>query len=242
QAEDGIRYFHVTGVQTCALPICFRRGDRMLVIGAYRPTVPAERGGVAPAWSARGGIEGPAGAALFLVPEDGSEMIYVQGDDPEGVLAVQATPGRYVSSLEVVDLEGRRAWRARQGVVQLPLAYGLVAVSDLMILRENAPIPSSLDGAIPHVRPGIRVRPGERVPLVWEVYGLGVREPVRVTIGFSRGRPGFLERVGDFLGLIEPERAVDITFDETGPEDEVQSIFRSIELELPDLDDRKSVV
>src|SRR5690606_39639018 len=22
QAEDGIRYFHVTGVQTCALPIC----------------------------------------------------------------------------------------------------------------------------------------------------------------------------------------------------------------------------
>src|SRR5690606_40895496 len=24
QAEDGIRYFHVTGVQTCALPICRR--------------------------------------------------------------------------------------------------------------------------------------------------------------------------------------------------------------------------
>src|SRR5690606_40720668 len=25
QAEDGIRDFHVTGVQTCALPICTRR-------------------------------------------------------------------------------------------------------------------------------------------------------------------------------------------------------------------------
>src|SRR5690606_40725568 len=25
QAEDGIRYFHVTGVQTCALPICTRK-------------------------------------------------------------------------------------------------------------------------------------------------------------------------------------------------------------------------
>src|SRR5690606_40043479 len=25
QAGDGIRYFHVTGVQTCALPICVRR-------------------------------------------------------------------------------------------------------------------------------------------------------------------------------------------------------------------------
>src|SRR5207302_7335651 len=27
QAEDGIRDFHVTGVQTCALPICFESED-----------------------------------------------------------------------------------------------------------------------------------------------------------------------------------------------------------------------
>src|SRR5690606_21147230 len=32
QAEDGIRVFHVTGVQTCALPICsaYHRGPAML--------------------------------------------------------------------------------------------------------------------------------------------------------------------------------------------------------------------
>src|SRR5690606_40350875 len=29
QAEDGIRDFHVTGVQTCALPICPRGGSNM---------------------------------------------------------------------------------------------------------------------------------------------------------------------------------------------------------------------
>ncbi len=46
----------------------------------------------------------------------------------------------------------------------------------------------------------------------------------------------FLERVGDFLGIIEPERNVDITFDETGPEELVQAVFRSIEVQLPDLD------
>src|SRR5256885_13054331 len=28
QAEDGIRYYKVTGVQTCALPICHRRRER----------------------------------------------------------------------------------------------------------------------------------------------------------------------------------------------------------------------
>src|SRR5690606_40122797 len=44
QAEDGIRDFHVTGVQTCALPICTRLGPmlaevirlrRLLREGAY---------------------------------------------------------------------------------------------------------------------------------------------------------------------------------------------------------------
>ncbi|MDZ7779783.1 MAG: hypothetical protein U5R14_07590 [Gemmatimonadota bacterium] len=214
----------------------FRRGDEMLVVGAYRPTVEGPSGRAVPAWEAAGAAEEPAGAALFLVPEDGGEMVYVQGDDPEGVLAMQAEPGRYVSSLEVVNPERRRAWRARQGVAQQPLAPGLVGVSDLMLLREDAPLPESLAEAIPNVRPGIRVRAGERFPVIWEVYGLAVREPVRVTIGFSGGRPGFLERVGAFLGVIEPERNIDITFDETGPEDRVQSVFRSIELELPELE------
>ena len=214
----------------------FRRDDRMLVVGAYRPTIAVDEGEVVSAWGPRGNADGPAGAALFLVPTDGGAWTYVQGDQPEGVLAMEAPPGRYVSSLEVVDLDGGRAWRARQGVVQSELAPGLVAVSDLMILREGATLPESLEQAIPDVRPGVRIRVGERFPVVWEVYGLGVREPVTVTIGFSRGRPGFLERVGAFLGVIEPERPVEVTFDETGPEDRVQAVFRSIELELPDLD------
>ena len=209
----------------------------MLVVGAYRPTLPSDggSGGVVSAWGPGGGIEGEPYAALFLVPEDGSPWQYVQGREPEGVLTIEAEPGSYVSSLEVVDLEGRQAWRARQGVVQRPLVPGLVGVSDLMILEAGAPLPESLDEALPHLRAGIRVRSGERFPVIWEVYGLRVEEPVTVTVGFSRGRPGFLERVGDFLGIIEPEGDVDITFQETGP-DRVQAVFRSVELSLPDLD------
>jgi hypothetical protein len=180
-------------------------------------------------------VEAQPYAALFLVPLDGLEPVFVRGDDPEGVLTLQAWPGQYVSGIEVVDPEGRRGWRARQGVVQRPLEAGMVDVSDLLILKEGAPLPSTLEEAVPHARPGVRLRAGERFPVVWEAYGLGIQEPVRVTIGFSRGRPGFLERVGDFLGVIEPERSVDITFDDVGPE-QIQRVFRSIELELPDLD------
>ncbi|MCZ6825064.1 MAG: hypothetical protein O7E50_05185, partial [Gemmatimonadetes bacterium] len=189
----------------------FRRGDQMLVVGAYRPTVPDgdANGRVVSAWSPDGGLEGPAHTALFLIPENGEQPISVRGTDPEGVLTIQALPSRYVSGLEVVDLEGRQAWRARQGVVQLPMVPGLVDVSDLMILKEGTPLPESLDEALPNVRPGVRLKTGERFPVVWEVYGLRILESVQVTIGFSKGRPGFLTRVGEFLGVIEPEERVD---------------------------------
>jgi hypothetical protein len=207
----------------------------MLVVGAYRPTLPDDDGRAVSAWGPDGGIEGTPYAALFLVGENGDEPILTRGANAEGVLTLQTWPGRYVSGLEVVDLDGRQAWRARQGVVQLPLVPGLVDVSDLMILKGGAPLPTSLDEALPNIRPGVRLRVGERFPVVWEVYGLRIQEPVRVTIGFSRGRPGFLERVGDFLGIIEPDQPVEITFDDTGP-DVVQSVFRAVQLELPDLD------
>jgi hypothetical protein len=155
--------------------------------------------------------------------------------DEEGVLTISSPPGRYVSGLEVVDLEGKQAWRARQGVVQLPLTPGFLDVSDLLILKEGAPLPESLEEAIPHVRPGVRIRRGERFPVVWEAYGLRVAEPVRVTLGFTSGRPGFLTRVGEFLGVLEPDRPVEVTFQDQGP-DSVQTAFRSIEFQLPDLD------
>ncbi len=215
----------------------FRRGDHMLVVGAYRPTISegGTGGPVVAAWSPDGGLEGPAHTALFLIPENGDPPLSVRGSDPEGVLTIQALPSRYVGGLEVVDLDGRQAWRARQGIVQLPMVEGLVDVSDLMILKEGTPLPESLDEALPNVRPGVRLRAGDRFPVVWEVYGLRILEPVQVTIGFSKGRPAFLTRVGEFLGVLEPEERVDITFDETGP-DRVQTVFRSMELELPDLE------
>src|SRR5690606_39426809 len=58
QAEDGIRDFHVTGVQTCALPICRQRPARR------RPAATAagrRRGNAAEAWWLRGRAMRPRG-------------------------------------------------------------------------------------------------------------------------------------------------------------------------------------
>jgi hypothetical protein len=214
----------------------FRRDDEMLVVGAYRPAPSATAVSGAPEDGIAAEVTGPVESALFLVPEaTEDDVVETHGDRAAGVFTLRAPPGRYVSSLEVLDAEGKRAWRARQGVQQVPMVPGLVAVSDLLILREGASLPATLDEAIPDVRPGVRIGQGERFTVVWEVYGLRVQEPTRVTLGFTQGRPGFLARVGDFLGLLEPDRPVEVTFSDPG-DDSVQSAFRAVVLELPELD------
>jgi hypothetical protein len=239
----------------------FRRGDDMLVIAAYRPTPterdpfvaetpvappaprnPFARGGFgqpAPAPAAQAAptdAQGPVRAALFLMPEAaGSAPISAERTDREGVMTLTAPAGRYVSSVEVFEPEAGRAWRARQGVVQDPMVMGLVALSDLLILREGAPIPADLDEATALARPGVRVRSAEQFVVAWEVYGLGVDQEVEVTLGFTEGRPAFLTRVGEFLGIVEPADPVEITFTDAGA-DNVQTLFRAIEIGLPELE------
>ena len=252
----------------------FRRGDSLLVVGAYRPDpssriagVPEpaqERGDPFGSWDpfgatpreaeppareeARagtgnaGGAGGVAGggngrmeAGLFLVEEDGGGTHRVLGTEREGVLTLRAPTGRYVSSLELLDRAGGAAWRARQGVTQVELPRGLAGLSDLLILKEDAPLPATLEEALPLVRPGIRVRADERFAIAWEVYGLQVEEPARIIIGFTRGRPGFLRRVGEFVGVVETDEPVEISFDETAPDD-IQILFRALEMRLPALE------
>ena len=223
----------------------------MLVVGAYQPVAPepqppmVEGADEDPAVTkvqesemqpvGGYGIQGVPAAAFFLIPEDGSEAVFERGFDEEGVLTIETAPGRYVSGLEVVDMESKQAWRARQGVVQLPLIPGLVDVSDILILKSGVTLPETLEEAIPQVRPSVRVKSGERFPVVWEAYGLRINEPVRVTLGFTSGRPGFLSRVGEFLGIVEPDNPVELIFEDRGP-DLVQTLFRAIEFQLPELD------
>ncbi len=238
----------------------FRRGEEMLVVGAYRPPPPerdpfANEAPPAPQrrnpFASRSGfgqplpppaapepeaaVEGPVTAALFLVPESGGEPYSVEGPEQEGVFRLQVPAARYVSSMEVFEAGSERAWRARQGITQEALIRGLVYVSDLLILREDAPLPDDLEEAIPMARPHVRVRGDERFTVAWEVYGLGIDQEVEVTLGFTEGRPGFLQRIGEFLGVVELEDPVEVTFTDAGAS-EVETLFRSVTLQLPDID------
>jgi hypothetical protein len=237
----------------------FRRSGGVLVVGAYQPSAP-QRDPLAAVTPARAPVQsdpfgsrnappppptrtmgteqirGPVQAGLFLVPVAGGEKVSVVTDEPSGVLTLEAPAGSYVSSLELFEPGAQRAWRARQGIVQTRLAPGVVALSDLMILRTDATFPETIEEAIPQARPGIRVGQDERFTVVWEAYGLQVNQEIRVTIGFTRGRPGFLQRVGEFLGVAEADRPVEISFEDAGADAEgVQTVFRAVALGLPDL-------
>src|SRR5690606_41123756 len=60
QAEDGIRDFHVTGVQTCALPICCRTGPSPRRGWTWPPAPPPSSATSSPR---RGSCSSGAGAA-----------------------------------------------------------------------------------------------------------------------------------------------------------------------------------
>src|SRR5690606_40953855 len=93
QAEDGIRDFHVTGVQTCALPISMKAGKEM-TFNAFVRATDGQKHDVA--WT----VDGDAGTTL-----SGGTSI-----DTNGKLTVGASQTR--SEERRVGKESRARWEA----------------------------------------------------------------------------------------------------------------------------------
>src|SRR5690606_33318500 len=77
QAEDGIRDFHVTGVQTCALPIYNSSAERKAAMTAY--------GAELILVSKEEGMEGARDLALKMQAEGRGKVLdqFANGDNPE---------------------------------------------------------------------------------------------------------------------------------------------------------------
>ena len=176
--------------------------------------------------------EGPVQSALFLIDTESGEQHEVRGEGPSGVYQLQVPNGRYVVGIEAFSPDAKQAWRDRHGLWQDPLAPGLAAVSDLLILAGGGEIPTSLEEALPTALSAVRVRAGEPFKLAWELYGLQIGESATVRIGIDEGGVGFFRAVGQFLRVLQPDSPVLMTYQDAGP-DVLGTVFRSVQLSLP---------
>jgi len=174
-------------------------------------------------------------SGLFLLGWDGTPALDQRGKDPTRVATARVPDGEYVFGLEVLQPDEKRAWRTRQGLRLDTLAAGQSAVSDLLFLKKGDQLPRSLDEALPRVLPSIRVRKGQTFTVAWEVYQLRPGESARVTLGFTKGEPSLLERIGQFLRVVQPEEPIQIRFQDRAP-DRLGTVFRALNVQVPDFD------
>jgi hypothetical protein len=80
-----------------------------------------------------------------------------------------------------------------------------------------------------------RIRAGEAFKIAWELYGLRIGESASVRIGVDQGGQGLLRRLGAFLRVLEPDAPVVMTYEDAGP-DVLGTVFRAVQLNLPDLE------
>ncbi|GMR12672.1 MAG: hypothetical protein BMS9Abin29_0863 [Gemmatimonadota bacterium] len=254
----------------------FRRGDSLLVVGAFAPEVPGvpeerrrtrmtgnpglidmrARRNVSredrqrrsnpfgsdevaepfmPAEPEKPQVAARVVSGLFLIDENTAERSEVRGEGPEGAFQLLVPNGRYIVGVEAFSPDEKKAWRDRRGLWQDELPFGLASVSDLLILKGGGPNPETLAEAIPSAMAAIRIPAGERFKVAWELYGLAIGESAQVRIGIDDGGLSLLQRAGRFFRVLEPDSPVVMSWEEAGP-DVLGTVFRSVELNLPDVE------
>ena len=92
-----------------------------------------------------------------------------------------------------------------------------------------------MEEAVPHARASTTVRPGERIALLWELYGVGEGTPLEIEISLTKPGKSFFRRAAEWLGLAkESDPSVSLEWREDslgGP----AGSPRYLELEIPEL-------
>ena len=144
-------------------------------------------------------------AAVVMEDADGSRTASPwQPTAASGALRLALPASPAVLSLEVREDSTRTLARQRQGV-----AWDADArVSDLLLLAHPEARPEHLDEAARIARGSTEVRPGERVGVFWEVYGLPAGDSVTVRVGLMAPQAGWARRQLQAIGIARGARPV----------------------------------
>ena len=235
----------------------FPRGDSLAVVAAWELSDWVEYEGADP----EAPPEGPFEAGLFLVPLDAGEAQNGAGEAGEGdprtssqglspwargevrhSARVEAAGQRdalrldvpwddHVISLEVLDEDEAKGWRARHGLtLERPSGPGPVVSETLLVEPGLEEDPETLDELVPRALPGAIVEEGAEVGVAWEVGGVP-GEILEVRLSLEGTDPGLLRRLGQRLRLTEPEDPSVVGWSEQAPE-ERERFIRTVDLDL----------
>ena len=217
----------------------FRRGDSLIVVTTFELTddsIPADA---------------MISAAIVFTRDEKWLPLVVRETfrAKTGTLAATIPNVPHLMSYEVLAVEQRRAARARYGIEPSRLftvaqrsengaspAVGLPdpALSGVLLTDVRDSLPETLEAAIASARPNIRMRPGERLGLYWELYGSGsaVRRVVTSLTLTKRGK-SFLKRIVGVFGLGSDKPPVSLKWTDAPPPDS-DTYPRAVAVDLPD--------
>jgi hypothetical protein len=204
--------------------VVFRDGDSATVVAAYQlpaDSVPGDAR-VEATLSAWSDLDAPTAPARLV------------NAGLRAVLAVSAPPAPVLISLEAVAEGERRAARARVGRDLRPLVPGVLAASDLLLFDPPADsLPETREAAMERARGSDRVRPGERIGVYWELYGLlpGRVEALAVSLRLVDADPGWLRRLAERVGAVREEQPIRLVWGEEAAARRM--LRRSLAIEVP---------
>lgn len=168
----------------------FRRGESTLVVGSYDVTEDTL-------------FQDPGReVALVLAHDEWSPPVIARrsGAERSGVLVAEAPWDPAWLSLELLARERHAAGRARTLVPARAPSLGAVTLSGILLFEPGDSLPADLSAALTRAHSG-GVRPGARIGLYWEAYGLASGEDVGTAVTVTAEREGWLRRVAAALRL-----------------------------------------
>jgi hypothetical protein len=188
----------------------FKRGDSAIVVMAYDTRTTA---GVMGAPMLRAGL-------VVSTAGDSPREIAVRRDSAPatGVLTARAPWGPLLMSAELSAPARNAVSRARYGVGPMPGPSHRVILSDVLLYKPSASIPTSVEEVAPLALSTDRVRSKERLGVYWEAYGTDpAGENIKVSVIVMKeaaDEGGFFSRLGRSLGGNRSATPVSITVDD----------------------------
>lgn len=152
-----------------------------------------------------------------------------------GVLSLTAADEAMLLSLEVVSADRSSAGRVRFGIEPRPLVPGVLAASDLLLVRaESDTVPTSRSEAVSRARGSTQLRAGDRVGIYWEMYSPVAPWPpaLDLSLRLVAANTGWLRRLAERAGVLNEVQPIRITWGESMEGE--GAISRSLTLRIPE--------